>query len=112
VLKAPRIVVFSVDGRLAHLAALDLMELSTAEVAVAAGGVAAWTKSGLPTEESPAVPPDAERIDFLFWNHERQLGNPKHMSSYLHWEANVLPRQIERDGTAGFRIVAPETRST
>lgn len=112
VLKTPRIIVFSVDGQLAHLAALDLMELSTAEVAVVAGGVRAWKDGGLPTEETPSAPSDAERIDFLFWNHERQLGNPDHMRSYLHWEANVLPKQIERDGTAGFRIVAPQTRST
>ena len=109
VLKTSRIVVFSVDGQLAHLAALDLMELSKAEVAVVAGGVRAWKSGGLAVEETPSVPSDAERIDFLFWNHERQLGNAQHMSSYLHWEANVLPKQIERDGTAGFRIVVPQT---
>ena len=112
ILKAPRIVVHSVDGKLAHLAALDLGEISRAEVAVVEGGVNAWRAVGLPVEETPAVPADPERIDFLFWNHERQLGNHEHMSSYLHWEANVLPGQIERDGTAGFRIMSRDFKSS
>ena len=48
---------------------------------------------------------DAERIDFLFWNHDRHNGNPDHSRGYLNWELQ-LPGQIAEDGSAGYRLAA------
>jgi hypothetical protein len=48
-------------------------------------------------------PPDAERIDYLFWNHDRHAGNRTAMQAYLRWETE-LPEQIAADGLAGFTL--------
>ena len=46
-----------------------------------------------------------ERIDYLFWNHDRHAGNQAAMRAYLLWETE-LPAEITRDGLTGFRIEA------
>lgn len=101
--KPKRILVVGEDDAIAALAASDLAEVSEAEIAVLQGGLNAWREAGLPVEASPAVPPDDERIDFLFWNHDRHNGNADHSRGYLNWELQ-LPRQIEQDGGAGYRL--------
>ena len=88
----------------ARLAAPDLRALTDTPVAVLRGGREAWTKAGLPTEASPGVPPDAERIDFLFFVHDRHQGNETAMREYLSWEEQ-LPQQVEADGDAAFKVV-------
>jgi hypothetical protein len=103
VLTAPRIVIFADDAALGSLAAADLAELAQAPVALVAGGVAAWQAAGLPTATTPDGPPDSERIDFIFWNHDRHDGNAGAMRAYLQWELD-LPGEVARDGLAGFRI--------
>ncbi len=105
VLSAPRILVFAEDLAVAKLACADLAEFSSAPVATVEGGVAAWQTAGLPLVASPADPPDSERIDFIFWNHDRHEGNHDSMRAYLQWELD-LPDEIARDGQAGFRIPA------
>ncbi|MBV9152437.1 MAG: hypothetical protein JO204_11750, partial [Alphaproteobacteria bacterium] len=50
-------------------------------------------------------PPDTERIDTIFWNHDRHAGNREAMRAYLRWETE-LPGEIARDGLAGFQIGA------
>ena len=81
-------------------------ELTTAQVALVRGGTSAWRRGRLPVAASPDQPPDDERIDYLFWNHDRHSGNAAAMRAYLHWETE-LPGQIAADGSAGFRIAAP-----
>jgi hypothetical protein len=54
---------------------------------------------------SPDEPPDDERIDTIFWNHDRHAGNQEAMRAYLRWETE-LPGEIARDGLAGFRLQA------
>jgi 3-mercaptopyruvate sulfurtransferase SseA len=102
-LTAPRIVIFADDPALGSLAAADLAVLTEAAVALVAGGVRAWQAAGLPLAATPDEPPDSERIDFTFWNHDRHDGNSGAMRAYLQWELD-LPDQIARDGLAGFRI--------
>ena len=104
-LAAQRIVLFS-DETAARLAAVDLAELTSAQVALVRGGTSAWHRAGLPVLSSPDQPRDDERIDTLFWNHDRHNGNAAAMRAYLHWETE-LPGQIAADGLAGFRIAAP-----
>jgi rhodanese-related sulfurtransferase len=106
VLAAPRIVLFADDETAARLAAVDLGELASARVGLVRGGTSAWHGAGLPVAASPEEPPDDERIDYLFWNHDRHNGNAAAMRAYLRWETE-LPAQIAADGLSGFRIAAP-----
>ena len=102
--KGKRIVLYSEHEMRARLAVPDLQALTDAPVAILKGGREAWTKAGLPTEASPGVPPDSERIDYLFFVHDRHQGNEVSMREYLSWEEQ-LPAQIEADGDAAFRVV-------
>ncbi len=105
VLSAPRIALLAEDEALGRLAAIDLAELGNAEIVLVTGGAAGWKRAGLPLVASPGDPPDAERIDYLFWNHDRHAGNRAAMEAYLRWETE-LPGEIARDGQAGFRLAA------
>jgi hypothetical protein len=106
ILKADRLVLFCDDEELAGLAAIDLAEVSAAQLALVRGGTRSWTRSGLPVVASRDEPADEERIDYLFWNHDRHAGNQDAMRAYLQWEAE-LPAQVAADGLTGFRILAP-----
>jgi rhodanese-related sulfurtransferase len=108
VLGARRIVVFAEDVAVAKLALADLAELSQAQTAIVDGGIAAWRAAGYSVVESPDTPPDEERIDFIFWNHDRHDSSDssrRAMQNYLQWELD-LPGEIEKDGMSGFRIGA------
>ncbi|WP_454916448.1 rhodanese-like domain-containing protein [Xanthobacter sediminis] len=100
---APVLVLFAADRDVAALAALDLSELSAARIVAVEGGFAAWRAAGLPVAASPAVPPDSERIDYLFWAHDRHQGNVEAMRTYLGWEEQ-LPAQVATEGGGGFRL--------
>ena len=103
-----RIIVFAEDVAIAKLAMADLAELSQAQLAIVDGGVAAWRNAGYSIVETPADPPDSERIDFIFWNHDRHDSSEssrRAMQNYLQWELD-LPGEIEKDGMSGFRVGA------
>jgi rhodanese-related sulfurtransferase len=106
VLGARRIVVFTEDVAAARLVVPELAELSQAEIAIVEGGGPAWQAAGFPVVASPDDPPDSERIDFIFWNHNRHDGTEgaeRAMRAYLQWELE-LPGEIAKDGLSGFRI--------
>lgn len=103
VLAAPALVLFAADAGVADLAALDLAGLTSARIVVVEGGLAAWQGAGLPVAASPASPPDSERIDYLFWAHDRHDGNPDAMRTYLGWEEQ-LPGQVAAEGGGGFKL--------
>jgi rhodanese-related sulfurtransferase len=105
VLQPTRIVVFADDPAVGALAAAELAEIAKRPVALVRDGVAGWRAAGRPFEASPDQPPDAERIDYVFWNHDRHDGNQEAMRAYLRWETE-LPGEIARDGLAGFRLYA------
>src|SRR5579864_371842 len=105
---AARIVVFADDIDVARLILLDLAELTSAEIAIVKGGVAAWREAGYSLAATPDDPPDSERIDFIFWNHDRHDSSDsarRAMQNYLQWELD-LPGEIEKEGLSGFRIGA------
>jgi rhodanese-related sulfurtransferase len=106
VLKSDRLVLFTEDEASAQLAAVDLAELTSARLAIVRGGARGWARAGLPVTASPGDPPDEERIDYLFWNHDRHAGNQNAMRAYLQWETE-LPAQIAADGLSGFQLAAP-----
>lgn len=103
VLQATRIAVFAEDDAVGALAAADLAELTGRPVALVEDGIAGWRAAGRPFADSPHDPPDSERIDYVFWNHDRHDGNQDAMRAYLQWELD-LPGEIGKDGQAGFRI--------
>jgi rhodanese-related sulfurtransferase len=105
VLRATRILVFAEDEAVGGLAAADLGELAAGPVALVEDGVAGWRDAGRPMAASPDEPPDDERIDYVFWNHDRHEGNQDAMRAYLQWELD-LPGEIAKDGLAGFRLGA------
>jgi len=108
VLDAARIVVFADDVVVARLIFPDLAALTSAEIAIVKGGVAAWREAGYSVVATPDDPPDSERIDFIFWNHDRHDSSDsarRAMQNYLQWELD-LPGEIEKDGLSGFRIGA------
>ncbi|MEL0022441.1 MAG: hypothetical protein VW709_21455 [Rickettsiales bacterium] len=49
---------------------------------------------------------EADRIDFLFWVHDRHLDNDQAALDYLAWEEQ-LPAQIEADGDATYNVITP-----
>src|SRR5206468_7100844 len=98
--------VFAEDEALGALAAADLAEIAARPVVLVQGGISAWHAAARPFAASPDEPPDAERIDYVFWNHDRHAGNQAAMRAYLRWETE-LPAEIARDGLAGFRLAAP-----
>ena len=106
VLRASRIAVFADDAAVGALAASDLAEIAAGPVALVQDGISAWRAAGRQFVASPGEPPDAERIDFVFWNHDRHAGNQDAMRAYLRWETE-LPAEIARDGLAGFRLTPP-----
>jgi rhodanese-related sulfurtransferase len=105
VLRANRIVVFAEDSEVGALAAADLAEIAGGAVAMVQGGISAWKAAARPFAASADDPPDSERIDYIFWNHDRHSGNEAAMRAYLRWETE-LPGEIARDGLAGFVIPA------
>jgi rhodanese-related sulfurtransferase len=105
VLGAPRIVVFAEDEAEGKLAAADLAEIAKRPAALMQGGIDAWRAAGRPFAASPNEPPDAERIDAVFWNRNRHGGDTEAMQAYLQWELD-LPGEVARDGLSGFRLAA------
>ncbi len=97
------IVLVSEDANAARLAAVELLESGIKDAKLLEGGLAAWTRAGYPTESSPADPPDAECIDYLFFVHDRHAGNREAMKQYLAWETGLIAQLDEQD-KAAFRI--------
>lgn len=64
-------------------------------------GQAQWERAGLPVVASPDAPSDAERIDYLFFVHDRHSGNKAAARAYLEWETGLLA-QIDADERALF----------
>ena len=101
-----RIVLIADDTALAQLGAIDLSEAGFTAMKCLEGGVGAWTAAGYPIEASPGMPPDADRIDYLFFVHDRHAGNREAMKQYLAWETGLLAQLDEQD-RASFKVGVP-----
>ena len=91
------------DPELAALVAVDLAEAGVTDVSVLAGGMDAWRDAGLTAEDSPAVPRDEDRIDYLFFVHDRHDGNLEASRAYLAWETGLVD-QLDPRERAVFRV--------
>jgi len=67
------------------------------------GGIAAWRAAGLPLEATPALPSDADCIDYLFFVHDRHDGNKEAARRYLAWETGLVA-QLDAQERAAFRL--------
>jgi rhodanese-related sulfurtransferase len=85
----------------AELAARDL----SGNVRRLAGTIADWREAGLKIVPSPAEPSDDQRIDFLFFVHDRHDGNKAAAREYLKWETGLVA-QLDADERAIFRLPA------
>ena len=63
-----------------------------------------WRAAGLEVVETPDDPSDAERIDFLFFTHERRTSEAA-SRQYLAWEIGLVD-QLDKQERASFRIAA------
>jgi rhodanese-related sulfurtransferase len=91
------------DVALAQLAAIDLLELGVTDIRVVSAGLAACKAAGLPVVSTPDLPADSERIDFLFFVHDRHAGNKAAMRGYLAWETGLL-KQLDDQERSSFRL--------
>ena len=89
----------------ARLAALDLLAAGAKDVRIVDGDLAACRAAGLPAVATAHIPPDADRIDFLFFVHDRHEGNKAAMRGYLQWETGLLA-QLDEQERASFRLPA------
>lgn len=105
------LLLFSVDGNQAALAALDLNEAlgQPARAWVVTGGLEAWRAAGLPLAQATerALAPE-QRIDLLYWVKDRRQGDQQAMRDYLNWEKQ-LTTQLARDGSH-FALPRPTPR--
>jgi len=88
------------------LAVVDLREQGAASVRRLEGGIAAWHAAGHPLEATPELPSDAERIDYLFFVHDRHDGNLDAARGYLAWEIGLVA-QLDAQERAGFTPGTP-----
>jgi len=69
------------------------------------GGMAAWRAAGLPVDATPALPADADCIDYLFFVHDRHDGNKEAARRYLAWETGLVA-QLDAQERSAFRLPA------
>jgi rhodanese-related sulfurtransferase len=91
----------SPDGDLALLAVDEVRGLGARDVAVLAGGLAAWRRVGMQLVADRAVPADADCADCYLRPYDRNDGVEEAMRAYLTWEI-ALPEQVARDGDVVF----------
>jgi rhodanese-related sulfurtransferase len=99
------VVLVAEETGVAQLAAVELLEAGVKDIRLLEGGLAAWTKAGYPAEASPAVPADADCIDYLFFVHDRHAGNREAMKQYLAWETGLIA-QLDAQDKALFKVGA------
>jgi rhodanese-related sulfurtransferase len=88
--KAVPIVLISDDEVEAQLAVNDLKAAGFLSVRYFADFSAQAEVLGLDCVSTPNLPPDSERIDYLFFVHDRHDGNKAAAEQYLAWETNLL----------------------
>jgi rhodanese-related sulfurtransferase len=104
------LLLFADEPAVAGIAATDLRELGFTSLYLAANGIDTWRQAGLPLASTPDIPADAERIDYLFFVHDRHDGNLDAARQYLDWETGLIA-QCAPDELAVFRIDAPVTEN-
>ncbi len=84
------VVLIASEKGLAELAAMDLRDAGVASIRLLAGGPDDWAASGKSIVATPDLPTDADRMDFLFFVHDRHTGNAQASRDYLNWELGLI----------------------
>ncbi|MBT4045895.1 MAG: thiosulfate sulfurtransferase [Rhodospirillaceae bacterium] len=100
--EASLLVLTSPDAIVARLAAPEVSELTGMEIAVLAGGTAAWQAEGHDMAQGLEHLAD-ERDDTWLKPYDHPEGVEDRMRAYLTWEIDLLG-EIERDGDHRFRL--------
>lgn len=95
------ILLLAADRGMAQLAAIDLLAAGLPNVSWATAE--SWAAAGLPIEATPALPADAEAIDYLFFVHDRHDGNLEAAQRYLDWETGLIA-QCAPDELGVFKL--------
>ena len=86
-------IVLAADGPgVARLAAMDLEDMGITRLCRLAGGPEEWRAAGLDVVSDPSALADEERIDHLFFLHDRHDGNFDVARRSLEWETGLLAR--------------------
>jgi rhodanese-related sulfurtransferase len=102
---ATGVVLVADDAATARAYALDLREEGRTVLGLLLARPPAWAPAGLAVEGSPDDPPDSERIDFLFFVHDRHDGNLDAARRYLAWEMGLVD-SLDPDERAAYRLDA------
>lgn len=97
------VVLIADNPAVARIAALDLRQAGVGDVSVLAGGIAGWKAAGQTLAASETMPPDRERIDFVFHTLGRNEGNLDAARAYLAWETNLVA-QLDVQERGSFRL--------
>src|SRR6218665_122806 len=96
-----QIVLVADDAALAAWAAMS--ELDGHAPLLLEGGMPAGRPAALPLQATPALPADADCIDYLFFVHDRHDGNKEAARRYLAWETGLVA-QLDAQERAAFRL--------
>jgi len=96
------VVLIAESASLAALAAQDLRDAGVSQVEWAEG-LSTFKAAGFPVRSYGALPADADRIDYLFFVHDRHEGNREAAEQYLAWETALIG-QCRHDELNAFRI--------
>lgn len=95
------IVLVSNDPRIGELAAVDLALAGCRAVRLLDGGFDAWVSHGFDVDDAPGRLANQDRIDFLFFVHDRHDGNADASRRYLAWECGLVD-QLDAQEIAEF----------
>jgi rhodanese-related sulfurtransferase len=87
----------------AEHAAIDLRALGHERLSRLPGGPEEWREAELAVVAAPDEPPDAARIDYLFFVHDRHHGNLEAARAYLEWET-ALTDQLDEQERSVFTL--------
>jgi rhodanese-related sulfurtransferase len=100
---AARIVLVSLDGEIAALAAAEAEAAAGGlPVAILAGGMKAWREAGKPVETGHTRMADPP-TDVWYRPYDFKEDVEAAMRQYLDWEVDLVP-QVKRDGDATFEV--------
>ena len=92
-----KVILLSDQDSIASLAAQDLSDAGFEVVGAMGKDSDVWAAAGVPPETSPQSPPDSERIDYLFFVHDRHAGNMEAAQAYLDWETGLVDQLDDRE---------------
>ena len=101
--KTNDVVLIAEEAGIAELAAADLRDAGVTSIRYLPGNADEWRAGGLEVVSTPDVPSDDERLDFLFFVHDRHHGNLESSREYLRWEIGLVA-QIQDWERSLFRL--------